>query len=144
MKLNWGHKLTIFTVLFMLFITSMVYYMMKQDVQLVEKNYYEKGIKYQDEINKHAATKGLDNAIQFDQNKNEILFITAMSGNIAGTMKFYKASDSKLDFDIPFTLNDEGKFIYNVSALQKGLWKITFEWKVGEQAMAVEKEIMIK
>ena len=143
-RLNWGHKLVFFTVLFMLFISTMVFYMYNQHVELVEANYYEKGINYQSEIDKRIAIKGLDQAIKFDSVKNELVFETAMGGNITGVLKFYRPSDSKMDKQIPFTLNEEGRFAYNVSSLAKGPWKFTFEWKVGTQAMAVEKEITLK
>ena len=143
-RLNWGHKLVIFAVLFMLFISTMVYYMYNQHVELVEPDYYEKGIKYQDEIDKHSAIKGLDHAIKFDSIKKELVFETAMGGNVTGTLKFYRPSDSKMDNQIPFTLNEEGRFVYNVSSLAKGPWKFTFEWKVGTQTMAVEKELTLK
>jgi hypothetical protein len=49
MKLNWGHKLVFFTILFMLFIITMVVAISRQKVDLVDTNYYEKGIQYQDE-----------------------------------------------------------------------------------------------
>ena len=143
-KMNWGHKLVIFTLLFMTFISTMVYYMYKQNVELVDADYYEKGIKYQDEIDKRNAIKGLDHAIIFDSLKNELVFETAMGGHISGTVKLYRPSDSKMDRQIPFELNDEGRFFYNVSALAKGPWKFTFEWKIGTQAMAVEREITLK
>ena len=143
-RLNWGHKLLIFGLMFMLFISSMVYYMYNQHVELVESDYYEKGIKYQDIIDKRIATKGLDNAIKIDSVKNELIFETAMGGNVSGTLKFYRPSDSKMDKQIPFTLNEEGKFVYNISSLAKGPWKFTFEWNVGKQPMQVEKEFTLK
>ncbi len=143
-RLNWGHKLFIFTVLFMILISSMVYYMYNQHVDLVDTDYYEKGIKYQDEIDKYKAIKGLDHSIKFDSIKNELVFETAIGGNISGTLKFYRPSDSKMDKQIPFTLNDEGKFVYNVSTLAKGPWKFTFDWKIGTQPMAAEKELSLK
>lgn len=144
MKLNWGHKLVLFAILFMVFIFTMITFMIRQNVELVESDYYEKGIKFQDKIDKLNAIKGLDHAIKFDSLKNELVFETAMGGNISGVLKLYRPSDSKMDTQIPFTLNEEGRFAYNVSSLAKGPWKFTFEWIVGTQSMAVEKEIILK
>ena len=44
MKINWGHKLVFFMVVFMLFIVVLIYHISRQQVDLVDKNYYEKGI----------------------------------------------------------------------------------------------------
>ena len=144
MKINWGHKLVFFTILFMLFIITMVFLMVTQKVDLVEADYYEKGINYQQELNKHNAVKGMDHQITYLASMHQLTFQTAMGGQVQGTAYFYRPSDSKLDFNIPFTLDNEGKFLYSTQALTKGLWKVTFEWRVGEVNMATAKEIFVE
>lgn len=144
MKINWGHKLVFFTVLFMVFVVSMVYFMISQKVELVETDYYEKGMNYQKEIDKHMATEGMDHHIEYLASKQSISFTTAIGGNISGKIKFYRPSDSSMDFEDDFTLNNEGHFTYPANKLAKGAWKVTFEWKAGNQLMAAEKEIFIE
>ncbi len=143
-NINWGHKLVFFTVLFMIFIITMVYLMLTQKVDLVEADYYEKGINYQQEMDKYKATKGMDHQITYLASAQQLTFQTAMGGNIQGTIKFYRPSDSKMDFEIPFMLDSEGKFIYSTQNMAKGLWKVIFEWKAGEVSMATVKEIFVE
>ncbi len=50
MKINWGTKLAFFAILFMVFVVSMVVVISRQDMPLVEDDYYEKGLNYQKEI----------------------------------------------------------------------------------------------
>lgn len=144
MKLNWGHKLVFFALLFMLFVVSMVYFMINQKIELVETNYYEKGMNYQEEIDKHKATKGMDHQISYLANEHQIRFQTSIGGNISGKMKMYRPSDSSLDFETTFTLDNEGRFVYDVSKLTKGAWRVTFEWNTGNEPMAAESEVFIQ
>lgn len=126
MKLNWGHKLTFFAGLFMLFVVFMVYRISTQKVDLVDKDYYERGVKYQNEINKYAAANAVQHNIDFDLTRQQLTF-KASNPLIKGTVYFYRAADASMDFEKPFALNAEGSFNYSTEALQKGIWKITFE-----------------
>ncbi len=143
MKINWGHKLVFFMVLFMVFIVVMVYKIGSQQVDLVDKNYYEKGIQYQEEINKFNASDSIQYQIVFNKEQKEISFVTNVS-NLEGTVYFYRPSDAKLDFNIPFKLNERGEFSYSLSDLKSGTWKVTFEWKLKGELMAAERYIVIE
>ena len=142
MKINWGHKLVFFTVIFMLFIIYMVYTISTQKVDLVDKNYYERGIKYQDEINKFDAGSSVSHHIEYNDTTRSLSFAAKQA--IAGTLYFYRAGDEKLDFNVPFSVEGEAPYIYNTGQLTKGVWKATFEWKISDKLMASEKPIVIK
>ncbi len=141
--LNWGHKLVFFMAVFMLFIIVLVYKISMQQVDLVDKNYYEKGIQYQQEINKFKASEGIPHEINFDKAKQELSFVSSTKG-IEGTLYFYRSSDATLDRNIPFKLNEKGEFIYETSTLKSGTWKATFEWTINGQLMAAEKYFELK
>ena len=49
-KWNWGTKLALWIIAFVLFILSLVYMSLGYDVNLVEKDYYPKGLVYQQRI----------------------------------------------------------------------------------------------
>jgi hypothetical protein len=63
MKINWGTKLAFFAILFMVFVVSMVVVISRQDMPLVEDDYYEKGLNYQKEIDNNA---NMDSLITMD------------------------------------------------------------------------------
>ena len=50
MKINWGTKLVFFALLFMTFIVVLVVRIMRTDMPMVEDDYYEKGLNYQQAI----------------------------------------------------------------------------------------------
>ncbi|MBW7845035.1 MAG: FixH family protein [Bacteroidia bacterium] len=141
MKLHWGHKLTFFVSLFILFIIFLVYKISVQKIDLVDKNYYEKGIKYQDEINKFSEAKVVQPKIEFDLAKQLITF-TANDSTIKGTLHFYRSADADKDFEVPFQLTNN-QFIYSTQSIQAGIWHITFEWVLNGKLMAIEKQLVL-
>lgn len=143
MKINWGHKLVFFGLSFMFFVGFMVYKISTQKVDLVDDNYYEKGVRYQEEINKFDATSGIENNITFDLNQQLITFKSNAKG-LSGKALFYRPSDVNLDFETDFTLNENGEFTYSTAQLAKGVWKVTFEWNLNGKLMAAEKQFVIE
>lgn len=144
MKLNWGHKLVFFTVAFMLFIIAMVYKISTQKVELVDENYYENGIRYQEEINKYNASRDTKHVIDFSLTTHELTFQTLAKNTISGEMHFYRPSDSKLDFVKSFSVDSIGKHVFSTAALKKGPWKVTYEWKTKDTLMAAEKQFVVE
>jgi hypothetical protein len=144
MKINWGHKLVFFMILFMAFITTLVVLMIRQDIPLVETDYYEKGINFESELRKYEKSKGLDHRITHNPNRSELVFTTGMGGNISGFVRFYRPSDNLLDFTKNFVLDEYGTCTLNTSAMQKGVWHATFEWVLQSDTIAATKEIYIQ
>ncbi len=143
MKLNWGHKLVIFGLSFMIFITVLVYKMVGEKVDLVDENYYEKGMSYQDEINKFDTVSGVKSNIDFNLVAQLITFKSSIT-NLTGSANFYRAGDKNLDFSEPFKLDSNNEFTYSTANLAKGVWKVTFEWTLNGKLMAAEKQIVVE
>ncbi len=144
MKLNWGHKLVFFTVLFMLFIVFMIYRISVQQVDLVDTNYYERGVKYQDELNKFTAAQVLKPQVDFDAVAGELRFNIEGTQPVSGTLLIYRPSDAMMDFSLPFETDTNHGFTYSTTSLQKGMWKATFEWTLNGKLMAAEKEFKVE
>ena len=143
MKLNWGHKLVFFGISFMIFIIVLVYKMIDEKIDLVDENYYEKGMSYQDELNKFDTVAGVKSSIDFNLVEQLITFKSSIA-NLSGTAKFYRPSDKKLDFNEPFTLDKNNEFTYSTANLAKGIWKVTFEWTLDGKLMAAEKQFVVE
>lgn len=142
MKFNWGHKLVFFGALFMLFVLFMVYRISTQKVDLVDANYYERGVKYQDELNKFYEGAALNPHIQFDAQTGGLQF--QADARVSGQLTIYRPSDAGMDITLPFETDSTKSFTYVTVALQRGLWKATFEWNVNGKLMAAEKEFTIQ
>jgi len=127
MKLNWGHKLVFFMVCFMLFISGLIWYIMKQDVQLVETDYYEKGMKYQEVIDAEASAAKMV-SMQIDSGSLVVTIIDSTTQSLNGELKFYRPSDKSKDFSAPISCTIQQPVKFPVSNLDRGSWKVTLSW----------------
>jgi len=133
MKFNWGNGLVLAYGAFTSVIIIMVSISISKDVDLVAPDYYNKEIKYQEEINRINNTNKLPNSVKFEVSENEINIafpVNSLSSVIKGEILFYKPSDSKKDFKVNF--GEEKNFNVNVNthSLDKGLWKIKILWNM--------------
>jgi nitrogen fixation protein FixH len=120
---------------------------MTKDVDLVANNYYEKEIKYQEQIDLLKKTNGLtENAkIEIAEGGINITFPEASDmKSIKGFVNFYRPSDSKKDFTIPVTLDENGMMKIGNDKLTKGLWKVRLSWESSGEKYFTEQTIIIQ
>jgi hypothetical protein len=110
--MNWGTKLIIGMLLFMSFIVVLGVLMIRSDSDaLVETNYYEKGLNYDDE---YAAKTQVGK----DQASPEISITVKLTRNDS------KSSDTTVKF-----ITKSGKLTLNISRLAKGRWHMITAWE---------------
>jgi len=105
MKLNWGAKIAVLYIGFVILIVTLVTMSMKQDFQLVSKDYYEREIKYQDVIDAGRNQASLSSPVTFlaDEEAVVITLPEEFSGKaVKGNVEFYAAANAKWDasFDL--------------------------------------------
>jgi hypothetical protein len=125
--MNWGTKLIIGMLLFMSFIVVLGVLMIRSDSDaLVETNYYEKGLNYDDEY--AAKTQvGKDQAspeITITAADISIIFKTSAKGKVKLTRNDSKSSDTTVKF-----ITKSGKLNLNISRLAKGRWHMIIAWE---------------
>jgi hypothetical protein len=145
-KSNWGISIAIICVGFVLLCVVTAVIFMNQDVELVSNNYYEKEIKYQDNINilKHTRDLQADVKIECSGNLITLQFPGFLnSAPKSGNILFFRPSGGKNDFRIPVSPDSNGIQIINSEKLKKGLWKIGVDWKSDNDQFYSEKSILI-
>lgn len=147
MKLNWGQRLFIFTGLFMVFISGLVWYMLRQDVQLVDSDYYEKGIRYQEAIDaRNAADKLMMMGMDTIDEVGPAIVIRSLdstAGTISGVLNFYRPSDKTKDFKVQVELPSGTQFSHPLNGLDAGLWRLSLEWTDTNGNHLLEQSITI-
>lgn len=130
MKISWGTGIVIAIIIFMTITVATVIFMMNQDVDLVSDDYYEKGIKYQQQIDMENRSQRLKENVKMEWTGNmfEISFPEDyVNHTITGEILFYRPSDSKKDFKLPLSLMERIQFV-PVQGLEKGLWRVQLNW----------------
>ncbi len=145
-KFNWGFGIVISILIFMTVTVIMVTLSMKQNTDLVTDNYYEKTLKYQDQIDieKRSAKFVKEMQVSNENNSVNIIFPEIFrSVPVKGELYFYRPSDAKNDFTIPLQIDKKGNQVIPSAKMERGLWKIKVDWVMAKENYYCEKSLLI-
>ncbi|RYD95095.1 MAG: nitrogen fixation protein FixH [Sphingobacteriales bacterium] len=140
--MNWGTKIIMGMVAFMLFIVGMVVYMFSLHGKdaMVDEDYYEKGIHYDQEYD---ASKNVINdsaTPKITINKNQIIIQLKDSASYA--LKLMRPSTVKDNIvDEGFTKGDANLILVDASKMHSGLWFLELKWNCNNKAYQYKKRI---
>jgi nitrogen fixation protein FixH len=120
MKINWGVKAFLFYTSFIVFIIFLVSLTMREKIELVTENYYEKDAEYQQRANEAKNFEAISGQVKFlVRNDSVILQFTNPNDQPFSTVvtNFQRPSDSTLDLDTSFSS------VINQVSLPIGLFK---------------------
>ena len=146
MKISWGIIVMLGFSLFAAGIIAMVSVSMTKNIDLVSDNYYEKGIKYQDQIDMNKNSAEFSDKIKTEIKDSGLLIEYSedlIKGNFSGEIKFYRSSDAKKDFKVNIETDEKGIQLIPVMNLDKGLWKVQFSFRKDNKNYFLEKSIFI-
>lgn len=132
MKISWGTGIVAVILIFMAITIATVIFMMNQDVDLVSNDYYEKGIKYQQQIDMENRSQRLKENVKMDLDGSmfEVSFPEEYDNrSIKGEIYFYRPSNARKDFRLPLSLTQRSQFI-PVQGLEKGFWRVQLNWNL--------------
>ena len=123
--MNWGHKITIGFIVFIVFILSMVYISMSTDFFLVEENYYEEEIAFQQKIDSELNGKSWSRDIKILEQADSILIIFEGASLVTeGKLHFFRPSNATLDFQL--AILEEQRL--DKAKIPIGKWIAKFTW----------------
>ena len=139
--MNWGTKLLIGMGLFMAFIITLAVLMIKSGSDdLVDKDYYQKGIEYDKDYERKSQ-------MQKDQAEPEISIGESiriiLKKPMTGTFRFLHPSDHKNDRIVSLNSGITNETVIPLTDLAAGHWKLIIEWKSDAKEYLYEKSITI-
>ncbi|MGM0580661.1 MAG: FixH family protein [Bacteroidota bacterium] len=138
--MNWGNKITIVFIGFVVLVLIMVTISMKQEIHMVEENYYEEEIAYQGKIDEIKNGNAWDGDISIKQEENNLALIFEGADKVKGKVKFFRASDANLDFFIPIS----EEINIPIEKFKAGSWKVSFIWEAEDKKYFKEEQIFIQ
>lgn len=144
MKFTWGTGILIFLIIFVLFIATFVVFAFQQDVNLVHKEYYQKGVDFDQERDRknRGASQTHQVTIEQGDGKVKIQFNEQYFSQLKDVkVYFYRASDRHEDkrFDL-----NQAELVVNKSDLIKGKYTLNISWKQDEEEYLLEKYFYLK
>lgn len=142
--MNWGRWIIVSFLAFATFIGVLVVIAMRQDVNLVAKDYYQQELQYQNQINRLNNTKRLQVKPSIHILEGDYLTIYFPDMMVEeGSVQLFRPSDSALDQ--LFTLRSAADSVqqFKVRTLDKGMYKVKLEWKMNGEEYYLEEVISI-
>ena len=112
---------------------------------LVNDNYYEQELKFQDQIDATERAAKCGAKIRYDSAAGKILLAlpAEQAGqSVSGKVSFYRANAPALDCDFPMQLNSDGTQTIEISKLANGPWKICARWKADGKDYYLEEKVI--
>ncbi len=132
LKFHWGTGIFLFIGLFFIAAVSFVIWTTTQDISLVEKDYYPRGVKFDEQRQKIANTGALPEKITANVSKEHILLqFPKISGlaHASGTIWVYRPSDETKDLRIPVKPDTSGVQLIPRSRLIVGKYLLKIDWQ---------------
>ena len=138
MKFNWGHGITLFYVIFVGTLLTVLIKSFGVDHSLVVDDYYAKDIAYQSQYDKSVNSIKSDNLnVKYDSGNGQLIFEIQDASSATGAIHFYRASDKSKDFIVPISSN---KMEIPVDHLSVGKWRIKVDWTIDGKDFYKEKD----
>ena len=135
-------------VVFLAFNAFLIKTSFSTDFHLVDENYYEKEIGYQNRIEQIERTKRLPESIILVDKQPEALHIKIpmewMTKNLTGTIYFYRPSNAEWDRNYHLLVDNNGVQTISLVTLAKGRWKVAIEWMMDDQSYYDEFNLYIR
>lgn len=132
--MNWGYKIAIGFTMFCLATIGVTVYFMMQKVDVVTENYYEKELKYQDQLDKVARTRALKESVDITNTGKELIikFPNVPDKNLnKDFISLYRPSDNTKDVKIPVLTDSSRTQIVSIERIARGYWKAQINWTSG-------------
>ena len=146
LNISWGTRIAILYISFVALIGFMVTLCMRQNIDLVSDDYYERELVFQNKINEMNNANALPEKITHTISSTEIriqLPTLFKEKNVSGEIVFFRPSDKTKDFATSIQLNSEAQQFINLKNVSKGMYKMKVSWKADNTDYFTEEVIVI-
>ncbi len=130
--MNWGYKILIGFSIFVIGMLCMVGVAMKQNNEMMDDNYYDKELKFQDKIDASRNLSTVAEKLSITDSGNVLVFklpAATFASNTIGTIECIRSSEQKRDVKLNITLNNKGIQIIPKTLFINGVYQLRIDWK---------------
>lgn len=147
-KSRWGIGIAVVYGAFMVVMIGIVVASRFQPVDLVSHDYYDREIKYQDQIDRMQRSQAEGMLLSIAHNvKDDLLTVEFPAGvessAVTGKLKLFRPSSASLDRNFEIKLVDALTQKFECGKLARGLWKIKVDWQVDTLQYYHEEELYV-
>jgi len=138
---NWGHGMALTLVLFAALIIGLAVGTFQQNIDLVEPDYAESEVRYQDRQVRQGRTRALGAAFAIEMREEAIVVQAPAALNRVfsqGEIWLYKPDNQQLDRHLKIALDSGGAMRIPTETLVPGVWKVVVDVPGPQGYYAVE------
>jgi nitrogen fixation protein FixH len=146
MKIGWGTRIAFLYGGFVLIIAALVIGSMRQNYDLVSKDYYQQELEYQKTIDAGKNQAALSAPVHLHANESNVVlkFPSEFEGKtLAGKIHFYSPVDAAMDKSFELVAENNSMFIRR-SELHNATYKVKIGWQVDGKEYYQESAINLK
>ena len=118
-------------------------------MDLVSTDYYEQGIKYQQQIDRINRGSQRSHSVRLEYDRsNRLLSIqfpeTLQAELISGTLVLFRPSDARQDRNLPLVPDINCRQVIDLKNFSNGLWRIKIFWQVNALEFYHEEKLVIE
>lgn len=139
MKWIWGSF-----IFFALFIGTLVFVAMKQEVSLVSKNYYEEELKHNDKMHRVSNANALEAKPELSFEGNKVKVSYAQFSQIEnGKLTVQRPSKASLDYQFEVSTVSDSNQYFELKNWEVGLYRVGFSWSANGRDYYFEKLLVL-
>ena len=140
--MNWGTKLVIGMITFMAFIIVLGVMMFNSDTDgLVDTDYYEKGLNYDQEYEKKERVMKEDAAPSVEIDSQELRLV--FKDHVKGTIRLQRTADKRLDRITSIESDRNNAVVLPLEGIASGVWRMVLEWDAKGESYLYEQELTL-
>jgi nitrogen fixation protein FixH len=141
---NWGHSIAVVYTAFALGTVGLLAFATRQSEELVSPDYYTQALNYDQVIDATRNARELGAAfgsrISAD-GRTLVLSFPAGEQSDAGTITFYRPSDSRADRQVAIAVGEDGTQQVPLAGLASGAWRLRVDWIAGARPYHFERTL---
>lgn len=131
-------------IFFGLFIGTLVVICVREDVNLVSKDYYEEELRHQDKIVKQVNASQLEEKPQLSFENNSVKLLFPFTSSMEkGELRVMRPSDDRLDQHFDLNAMDGDSQLFPLKVWEKGLYRVSLTWTMEGKDYYFEKLIVL-
>ena len=142
--MNWGKWIVVSFILFAMFIGTLVFVCVREDISLVANDYYKQELDFQKQIDRDKNTLAL--AVKPDisvVNTSVLIAYKELNNLQQGELKLFKPSNAASDLVFNIKTTSDTVLIFNLHDRERGMYKAQFKWSMNNQEYYLEKTIYL-
>lgn len=138
-KFTWGHGIMVALGCFMIFISSLVFFSGNMG-EMVDDNYYEKTVVFQDDIDAAKRANAMSNQPEIVEQANGYM-IRFKEQPTSGHIRFLRSNNSEFDVTKELKLNSRMEQLIHAEQLENGQYEVDLRWVQNGQNYLIKKTV---